>query len=320
MPLPPMVSGRRRTQTEWVNCMKGAFSYFGKHYQIYLIIVPAVVYFFLFNYLPMMGLSLAFQDYRFSRGMFLSPWVGFRYFEAFFDYFNFRNIIWNTLVISFYKLVLFFPIPIIFAIMLNEIRNKYFKQAIQTIFYLPYFISWVVAITIFQQFLSLDGIFNQIRQSAGLEPVYYMNDPAYFYPIMFISYIWKMTGWSAIIYLAAISGIDPELYEAAKVDGAGKLNRIWHITIPSLVPIASVLFILSLATLLQAGWEHIYLLRTPGNMNVSDILDTYVIQTGFANGQIGYATAVSLFQSVIGLIFVIISNAIIKRKSDISVF
>ncbi|QNK58958.1 sugar ABC transporter permease [Paenibacillus sp. PAMC21692] len=300
--------------------MKSTLAYIGKHYQIYLIIIPAVIYFFIFNYLPMLGLSLAFQDYSFSKGMFFSPWVGFKYFQTFFDYFNFGTIIWNTLVISFYKLVLFFPIPIIFAIMLNEIRNKYFKQAIQTIFYLPYFISWVVAITIFQQFLSLDGLLNQIRQSLGLEAIYFMNDPAYFYPIMFISYVWKMTGWSAIIYLAAISSIDPELFEAAKVDGAGKFNQIWHITIPSLVPIASVLFILSLSSLLQAGWEHIYLIRTPGNMSVSDILDTYVIQQGFSNGQIGYATAVSLFQSLIGLLFVVISNMIIKRKSEISVF
>ncbi|MBP1996298.1 ABC transporter permease [Paenibacillus eucommiae] len=295
-------------------------TYFGKHYQIYLLIIPAVIYFFIFNYLPMLGLSLAFQDYRFSKGMFFSPWVGFKYFQTFFDYFNSWNIIRNTLIISFYKIIVFFPIPIIFAIMLNEIRNSYLKRVIQTIFYLPYFISWVVAITIFQQFLSLDGMFNQIRESLGLEAIYFMNDPTYFYPIMFISYVWKMTGWSAIIYLAAISGIDPELFEAAKVDGANKLNRIWHITIPSLVPIASVLFILSLASMLQAGWEHIYLLRTPGNMDVSDILDTYVIQQGFANGQIGYATAVSLFQSVVGLVFVVITNMIIKKKSDISVF
>lgn len=300
--------------------MKVMFEYLKKNVQVYIIIVPAIIYFFIFNYLPMLGLSLAFQDYKFSKGMFLSPWIGFRYFEAFFNYFNFWNIIKNTLVISFYKLILFFPIPILFAIMLNEIRNKFFKQVLQTIFYMPYFISWVVAITIFQQFLSIDGIINQIRASFGYEAIYYMNDPFYFYPIMFISYVWKVTGWSAIIYLAAISGIDPELFEAAKVDGAGKLSQIWHITIPSLVPIAAVLFILSLSSLLHAGWEHVYLLRTPGNMNVSDILDTYVIQTGFSNGQIGYATAVSLFQSVIGLLFVIISNAIIKRKSEVSVF
>jgi len=299
--------------------MKG-IDYFKKHYQVYVIIMPAIIFFFVFNYLPMLGLALAFQDYQFSSGMFQSPWIGFRYFQAFFDYFNFWTLIKNTLIISFYKLILFFPIPIIFAIMLNEIRNKFFKQALQTIFYMPYFISWVVAVTIFQQFLSIDGIINQIRTSFGYEAIYYMNDSLYFYPIMFISHVWKVTGWSAIIYLAAISGIDPELFEAAKVDGAGKLRQIWNITIPSLTPIAAVLFILSLSTLLQAGWEHIYLLRTPGNMNVADILDTYVIQTGFANGQIGYATAVSLFQSVIGLIFVIITNMIIKRKSEISVF
>lgn len=293
--------------------------YVRKHYQIYLVLIPAVFYFFIFNYLPMFGLTLAFQDYRYDRGFF-SPWAGLKYFQQFFDYYNSWTLIWNTLIISFFKLVVFFPIPIVFAIMLNEIRNNAFKRVLQTVFYMPYFISWVVAITIFQQFLSLDGFINQIRQSFGFEPVYYMNDSIYFYPIMFLSFVWKMTGYNAIIFLAAIAGIDQELYEAARADGAGRLRQIWHITVPSLLPIASILFILGLAAVLHAGWEQIYLLRTPGNMDVADILDTYVIHQGLLSGKIGYATAISMFQSVIGLCFVLITNWAIKRRSEHSVF
>lgn len=300
--------------------MRTNTKYFIKYYQLYLLLIPAIAYFIVFHYLPTFGLTLAFKHYRFDKGMFYSPWIGFDYFVQFFDYFDSWKLIGNTLVISFFKLIVFFPIPIIFAIMLNEVKSLVFKRAIQTISYLPYFISWVVAVTIFQQFLSLDGLFNQVRQSFGYEPIFYMNEPAYFYPIMFLSYVWKMTGWNAIIFLAAIAGIDQELYEAARVDGAGKLRQIWHITLPSLVPIASMLFILGLASFLSAGWEQIYLLRTPGNMEVADILDTYVIEQGFKGGQIGYATAVSLFQSVIGLIFVIATNYAVKKKTQNSVF
>jgi len=300
--------------------MTGSKAYWKKYYPLYLVLLPAVVYFFIFNYLPMLGLSLAFEQYRFDKGMFFSPWVGFKNFQAFFDYYDSWKLIRNTLAISFFKLIVFFPIPILFAIMVNELRSRWFQRILQTVFYLPYFISWVVAVAIFQQFLSLDGIFNQIRQSFGYDPVYYMNDSQYFYPIMFLSFVWKMTGWNAVVFLAAIAGIDPELYEAAKMDGAGRLRQIWHITLPSLIPIATILFILGLTSVLHGGWEHIYLLRTPGNMTIADILDTYVIQQGLANGQIGYATAVSMFQSVIGLVFVLVTNwAVSRRRDDSSV-
>ena len=291
-----------------------------KYYQIYLILLPAVVFYFIFSYIPMYGVTMAFRDFKFNLGLFGSPWVGFKYFTAFFNYYDFWSIIKNTLVISFFKLIVYFPLPIIFALMLNEVRSKYLKVIIQTASYLPYFVSWVIAVVVFQQFLSLDGIINQIRQTMGLAPVFYMNDVEYFYPIMFLSYVWKTLGFSSIIYFAALANVDVSLYEAATVDGAGRLRQIWHISLPSIAPTVVMLFILSLAGVLSAGWDQIYLLRTPGNTEVSDILDTYIINEGFKNAQFGYATAVSLFQSVIGLIMVVFTDRLSKRLTETSIF
>ena len=291
-----------------------------KYYQIYIILFFAVVYVFIFSYIPMYGITIAFREYKFNLGLFRSPWKGFQYFRTFFNYFNFWIIIRNTLIINLFKIIIYFPIPILFALMLNEVRNVAFKRIIQTVTYLPYFISWVVAVQLLQHFLSLDGIINQIRVNAGLEKIFYMNNPSNFYSIMFGSHIWKSIGMNSIIYLAALSGVDPQLYEAATVEGAGRVRQIWHISLPSIMPTIMVLFILSLASMLYAGWEQIYLLRTPGNMNLADIIDTYVIQQGLRNGQFGYATAVSLFQSVIGLMLVLATNSISKRVTELSLF
>lgn len=291
-----------------------------RHYEIYLIILPAVAYYILFHYIPMYSITMAFKDYKFNLGMFRSPWVGFQYFEAFFNYYNFWVLIRNTLLISFFKLVVYFPIPILFALMLNEIRSGWFKKVVQTASYLPHFISWVIAVVMLQQFLSLDGIVNQIREGLGLQKIFFMNEQQYFYPIMFLSYVWKSFGMGSVIYIAALAGVDVSLYEAARTDGAGKLRQIWHISLPSIMPTAVMLFILSLSSVLSAGWDQIYLLRSPGNMQLADILDTYIIQEGLRNAQYGYATAVSLFQSVIGLLLVYATNKLSSRVSEISLF
>jgi len=291
-----------------------------KYRQIYVILLLAAAYVFVFSYVPMYGITLAFRDYKFSLGIFRSPWIGFKYFAAFFSYFNFWTIIRNTLVISFLKLIVYFPLPVLFALAINEVRSVPFKRIVQTVTYLPYFISWVVAIQLVEHFLSLDGIVNQLRAEAGLQKIFYMNSPGYFYPIMFASHVWKNIGLSSIIYLAALAGVDPQLYEAATVEGAGRARQIWHISIPTIMPTVVVLFILGLASILSAGWEQIYLLRTPGNMNLADIIDTYVIQMGMFNGQFGYATAVSLFQGVIGLLLVLGTNAFARRVSEFGLF
>jgi putative aldouronate transport system permease protein len=265
----------------------------------------------------MFGITMAFREYRFDKGMFFSPWIGFRYFRSFFNYFNFWQLIKNTLIINFYKIIIYFPLPVTFALLLNEIKNSVFKRTIQTISYLPYFLSWVVAYVIIQQFISLDnGIFNQIRESLGLEKIFFANEINYFYPIMFISFIWKNIGYSSIIYLAALTGVDPNLYEAATIDGANRFHKMWHISLPTIAPTVIMLFILGLSSALSAGWDQIYQLRTPGNMKIADILDTYVIQQGLREGQFGYATAVSLFQSVIGLTLIFLTNVAVKRISD----
>lgn len=291
-----------------------------KYRHIYYLIIPAVIFYFIFSYVPMYGITMAFREYKFNKGLLFSPFIGFKYFQSFFGYYDFWNIIKNTLVINFFKLVLYFPIPIIFALMLNEVKNSVFKKVIQTVSYLPFFISWVIVVVILQQFLSLDGIINQVRASVGMDKIFFMNDSKYFYLIMFLSYIWKSTGFGSILYLAAISNIDQNLYEAAIVDGARKLHQIWHITLPSIAPTIIIVLVLSLGSVMNAGWDQIYLLRTPGNSQLSNILDTYVIQTGLREGQFGYATAVSLFQSVIGLVMVIISNRISGKISENSLF
>ncbi len=292
----------------------------GKYWQIYLILLPAVLSYIIFSYVPMYGVTLAFREFRFDKGIFFSPWVGLKYFKEFFNYYNFGVLIRNTVIISLFKIVVFYPIPIIFALMLNEMRNRALKGLIQTISYLPHFISWVVAVIILQQFLSLDGFFNQIRTGLGLGKVFYMNDAGSFYPIMFFSYVWKSTGISSIIFLAALSGVDPNLYEAAVIDGAGRLRQIWHISLPSIAETAVIIFILGLSSILSAGWDQIYLLRTPGNMQLADILDTYIIEKGLKGGQFGYTTAVSLFQGVIGLVAVLLTNRLSRKVAGIRLF
>ena len=290
---------------------------FREYRQLYIFLLPAVIYFLLFNYMPMYGVTLAFREFRFDRGLFFSPWVGLRYFRAFFNYFNAWGIIRNTLVINFFKIILYFPLPIIFALMLNEARGKLFKRTIQTVSYLPHFMSWVMAYVIIYQFIALDsGIFNQVRELWGADRIFYQNDASYFYPIMFISHIWKNMGFGAIIYLAALAGVDPELHESATIDGAGRFKRMWHISLPSIRYTVIMLFILGLGAALNAGWDQIFLLRTPGNMRVADILDTYIIQVGLREGQFGYASAVNLFQSVIGLTLILLANFIVKKISD----
>ena len=294
-----------------------------RNYQYYLMIIPGLVAFFIFQYIPMYGITVAFREFRFDTGIFAMPWDGwnnFAFFKRFFMWHNFWDLIRNTLVISGLKLILGFPVPIIFALMLNEVRNLTFKRVVQTISYLPHFISWVVVLTILNQFLSMDGLVNQVRRASDLDPIFYINLKRFFYPMVYFTAVWKNMGYSAIIYVAALAGVNPELYEAAIVDGAKKLRRIWHISLPSILPTIAILFILRFSAVLKAGWDQIYLMRMPGNIARSQILDTYVIDVGLEGGQFGNATAVSLFQSVIGLILVLIVNKIARKVADVGLF
>lgn len=294
----------------------------GKHWILYLMLLPCIASYIIFSYIPMSGLLMAFQEFKFNKNIFNSPWVGLRYFENFFTSYDAAQLIINTVLIGLCKIILAFPFPIIFALMLNEVKNQKYKKISQTISYLPHFISWVVVVAIVQLLLAPDtGMLNQAKIALGGDgSTFYMMESAYFYPIMFISYIWKTIGWESIIYLAAISGLDPQLYEAAEMDGANKWTQIWNVTLPGIKPTMGILFILGLGSLVSTGYDQIYLLRTPGNMTLADTLDTYVIRVGLTGGQYGYATAVGLIQGIVGLLLVTFANKLGKKYSEVSVW
>lgn len=292
------------------------------HRYLYFMLLPCVAFFIIFSYIPMAGLLLAFKEYKFNEGILGSPWVGFDYFKQFFNSYQSAELIKNTLIISCMKLFLYLPFPIVLALMFNEVRSKWFKGVSQSVLYLPHFLSWVVVIGLVQRILAPDtGLLNQVIANAGGDgSTFFMMDPDYFYQIMFGSHLWKSIGWDSIIYIAAISGVNPDMYEAAKIDGAGKFREVWNITLPSITPTIVILFILSLGSILSAGFDQIYLLKTPGNAPLSDILDTYIIRVGLQGGQYGYATAVGMLQGIIGLILVVFANKLSRKISDTSLW
>lgn len=296
-----------------------------EHKVLYLMILPCLLFFLIFNYIPMTSLVLAFKDFRFDTGIIGGDWKGLYYFKRFFSDPRCIQIIMNTLIISGMKLILALPFPIILAIMFNEIKDSKLgkiRGLFQGILYIPHFLSWVVVIGIFKKLLAPDdGLMNQlIHQFGGDGSTYFMMNPEYFHTIMFSSYIWKNVGWDSIIYFAAIMSINPEIYESAAIDGANRFKQIIHITLPMLTPTIVILFIISLGDILKAGFDQIYLLKTPGNANVSEILDTFVIRTGIEQGDFSYAIAISLLQGVIGLIAVVIINKFADKKLDTSLY
>ncbi|MFD1885420.1 ABC transporter permease [Paenibacillus wenxiniae] len=292
------------------------------HRAMYLFLLPAIVFFILFSYIPMTGLILAFKEYRFNGGLYGGPWVGWKYFERFFHDSYSMNYIRNTLSISFFKLFLALPFPILFALQINEIRSSRMRSLFQGVMYLPHFLSWAVVIGILQRIIAPEtGLLNEwIHALGGHGSTFFMMDKHYFYPIMFWSYIWKEIGWNSIIYFAAIAGINPALYEAARMDGAGRFRQIWHITLPGIRPTILILFIMSLSSILSAGFDQIYLLQNPANAEVAQILDTYIIHVGIQDAQFGYATAVGLMQGVIGLLLVVTVNQLCKKWFEVSLW
>ncbi|MBP1756807.1 MAG: binding-protein-dependent transport system inner rane component [Firmicutes bacterium] len=289
---------------------------------LYIFILPAVIWYIIFCYIPMYGLALGFKEFHFNMSIWESPWVGMRYFKQFINDRMFWPLLQNTVIISVLKMVIGFPAPIILALMINEVSNKYFKKTIQTVTYLPYFVSWVVCIAVLVKFISPhDGIINSILVNVfHKEAIYFMGEKNWFYPLVLFTDIWKNVGWNSIVYLSALAGIDQQLYEAASIDGAGKWKRMLHITLPNIMPTACILFLLNIGNLLKAGYEQIILLKTPGNSGLSMILDTQIIQQGIQQGRYEYATVAGLFQSVIGLILVIIVNRITKKLADVSLW
>lgn len=294
-------------------------SYYFKRYKtFYLMLVPCVVFFTIFSYWPMAGLILAFREFRFDTGMFGGDFVGLEYFEDFFNDSRSWLYIRNTLVISAIKLFVYLPFPILLALGFNELKNKNYQRITQSVSYLPYFVSWVVVIGLINRILAPNtGVLNEIIGAFGGETdTFWLLKEWVFFPTVFISHLWKNIGWDSIIYFSAIVGISPSLYEAASIDGASRLQQTRHVTLPGIRTTIFILFILSLGSILNAGFDQIYLLQTPGNMEVSQTLDTYVVESGLVGGQFGYATAVGLMQGVIGLILIIAVNSYTSRKSE----
>lgn len=296
---------------------KGAFLYMKRHFWLYIFLIPALLYFAVFCYGPMYGVLMAFQDFNPIQGIAGSEFIGLENFKILFRSENFIRVFRNSLWLSILRLFWGFPIPIIIAIMLSEIRSKRFAKVSQTVMYMPHFISWVVLSGILINLLSTSsGAVNEIVKLFGGEPIQFLQRPEYFRSVIVISDVWKEAGWSAIVYIAAIAGIDRELYEAARVDGASMMQRIRYVTLPSLAPTIIVLFILRMGSILRNGFEQIFMLYTPVVYDVADVFETYTYRIGMMEGNYGFATAVGLFQSVVGLILVLATNYISKKVGE----
>ncbi|MFD6178659.1 MULTISPECIES: ABC transporter permease [unclassified Isoptericola] len=292
-----------------------------KHKALYLMAVPGILYFLVFKYAPMGGLVIAFQDYMPFLGIGGSPWVGFDHFVRFFSEDTFYVLLRNTLMISLGMLIFAFPVPVVLALLLNEVRTKWFQRSIQSVVYLPHFLSWVIVVSIFYVLLTTDGgSVNNLLVSWGLDPVPFLTDPDWLRPMYIFQEIWKGAGWGTIVYLAAMTAVDVQLYEASELDGAGRLRQAWHITLPAIRPTIIVMFILAIGDFLELGFEHMFLVMNSLNRDVADIFDTYVYTAGIENGQLSYAAAVGLFKGLVGLILVVFANRIAKRFGEEGVY
>jgi len=289
----------------------------GRNKYLYFMILPGLLYFIIFKYVPMGGLIIAFQDYQPFLGIFGSPWAGFKHFIRLFTEPTFFMLLSNTLFLFALNLFIFFPIPIIIALMLNEVRVKMFKSAIQTVIYIPHFMSWVIIVSISYVFLTVDGgVINELIAKAGGEKINFLTDGGWTRAMYILQIIWKEMGWSTIIYLAAVTAVDPQLYEAAKMDGANRFRQIWHVTLPAIRPVIIILLILKIGQTLDLGFEHVYLLLNSLNRESIEIFDTYVYTAGLKNGQLSYSTAVGMFKGLVGLILVIGANKLAKKFGE----
>lgn len=288
---------------------------------LHLMVLPAIVAVFIFSYIPMYGIQIAFKDYSVSKGVWDSRWVGFANFTSFFDSIYFWRLIRNTVLLSFLSLVFSFPIPIIFALILNEVKNKAFKNTIQTVSYFPHFISVVIVVGMMHTLLSPEtGMVNQLIESLGGKPIAFMQSSAWFRPLYIISGIWQGFGWSSIIYLSALTGVSPELYEAAEIDGAGRFRKIWSVSIPAIIPTVVIMLILAIGGLMNVGYEKVMLMYNPGIYEVSDVISTYVYRKSIQGGEFSFGTAVDLFNNVVNFIIIFIANKVSRSISEISLW
>jgi putative aldouronate transport system permease protein len=287
-----------------------------KNKYIYIMLLPVLAYYGIFHYGPMYGLQIAFKDFSPGLGIWGSEWIGFQHFTEFFNGFYFWRLIKNTLLINIYELLFAFPAAIILALLLNEIRSNMFKRIVQTISYLPHFISIVVVVGMMVDFLSRDGLINQLLVIFGFESTAFLREPEWFRFLFVSSGVWQGIGWGSIIYLAAMASIDPTLYEAAKMDGAGRWKQTLHITLPGIMPTIIILLILNMGSMLSVGSEKVLLMYNPSTYSTADVISTYVYRKGILEASYSYTAAVGLFNSVISFILIVSANSISKRFSE----
>jgi len=296
-----------------------------KYRHRYLMILPMFLLILVFNYFPLYGITLAFKKYRMIDGIFGSPWCGTYQFQKLFKTASFWTVLKNTVEISGLRILFGFPAPIIFALLLNEVRNRKYQRVVQTISYLPHFMSWVVLSGIFMQLFSTTGVFNTVIKLFGGEPIMFLTSKALFRPILIATGVWQGVGWSSVIYLASIAGIDPQIYEAATIDGANRYHMMRYITLPSIYPVISMLFILQMGGILNAGFDQIFNLYNPMVYDVADILDTYVYRRGFGvdsglTADYSFSTAVGLFKNLVGFGLVMLTNFVSKKLTDTGIW
>lgn len=312
---------KRTAKEEKARAKKKKWAQIRSNKFLYLMILPGMLYFLIFKYVPMGGLIIAFQDYQPFLGIMGSPMVGLKHFTRLFGDPVFFQLIKNTLVIFAYTIIFSFPFPIILALMLNELKNVRFKKAVQTIIYLPHFMSWVIVVSIFYMLLTTEGgVINNLLEQFGAAKISFLTEKAWLRPMYIFQEMWKGAGWGTIVYLAAITNVDEQLYEAAEMDGAGKLKQMWHVTLPCIRPTIITLFILKIGDVLELGFEHMFLLMNSLNKEVAQIFDTFVYTSGIQNGQLSYSTAVGLFKGLVGLLLVMLANTLAKKVGEDGVY
>ncbi|QUL55865.1 sugar ABC transporter permease [Paenibacillus tritici] len=316
--LPETTAGRNRERPQ---LRERVMKIWRRNKLLWLLFLPCLLYYLIFKYLPMFGLVITFKDYNLFKGIWASSWVGFKYYRMFLENPDFLLLMKNTFLLGLYRLVFGFPAPILLAILLNEVRKASFKRLVQTVSYLPHFISNVIVASMVIMFLSpTGGLINNLLGGLGIGPVNFMNEPGFFRIIYVISEIWQHIGWETIIYLAALTAIDPQLYEAAEMDGAGRLRRIWHITLPGISPAIVITLILNIGQVLEIGFEKVFLMQNPAIYETADIISTYVYRVGMQQGNFSYGASIDLFMGVISLVFIYSANWISRRISETSLW
>jgi putative aldouronate transport system permease protein len=300
---------------------KSIFYDYWKYKYLTILFLPAVIYYAVFHYGPLYGIQIAFKDYIFVKGIWGSKWVGLEHFKDLWTLGSFWEVFRNTIIISFYKFVIGFPAPILFAILLNEIRLIKFKKFVQTVSYLPHFLSWVILGGLFIQFLSpSSGPINLLLQYIGIKPIYFMANPSWFRTVLVSTSVWKGIGWGSIIYLAALSGINPELYEAATIDGANRFHKIKYITLPELTPVITIMLIFALGGLINDDFDQVFNLYNDAVLSKGDVISTYAYRAGLVKMQYSFSTAVGLFKNIISFVLVIVTNSIAKKINDYGIW